>query len=769
MDVAALARHLITEAEYTDHRRLLTLAGDRDRGYAVADTALTAADIPRAETVLIGPDDRLDCERLAPSQTGDLLGRTQQAVVVDAHATARPNTIGRAVGAVDGGGLLVMLTPPLSQWPNQRDQFDQRLAVPPYESSDLTGHFRERLRNTLQRHPGVAIVDVDADCIHADGRTHPAPQRDPIRTAPSVPSERSFPAAAYKRCRTPDQRDALATLEALETESAIVVLESDRGRGKSSVCGLAAGVLAERGESVSIVASSPQNVTELFDRAKEVLTDRDALVAREGSPPRLDTDSGGAIVYRPPGEAGMLDGPTIVDEAASLPVQTLEAALAADCVAFATTIHGYEGAGRGFSVRFMERLDPLDPTVVRLETPIRYAPADPIELWAFDALLLNARPAVDQVVAGGTPQYRRLTPTDLMDDEILLREVFGLLVLAHYRTEPDDLARLLDAPNLAVRALTVDGHVLAVALLAREGGLSATRRAALYEGGRIRGHMIPDVLTSQLRDELAAAPTGARVLRIATHPARRDEGIGSRLLAEIRAEAHEGIPEWADRTDAIDWLGVGFGATPRLVRFWRQNGFSTVHFSTTRNERSGEHSAVMLDPLTAAGNRLRRKVTRRFARRISAVGPASLTAVDTDVLRAALRGIDPTPLAPPTLTDWEWEVVAGVAFGPGLVDVAPRPFAQLAIRYFAETNAPVAQGPPEGWSNITGTDALNEEAERALVGRLLQGRPWSNVRKDGEGGSPSHTKRMLGNAVAPLARRYGGSIVDRLEVRFTDE
>ncbi|MFP4218721.1 MAG: tRNA(Met) cytidine acetyltransferase TmcA, partial [Salinarchaeum sp.] len=609
----------------------------------------------------------------------------------------------------------------------------------------------------------------DADRIRADGRTHPAPKRDPIRTAPPVPSERSFPAAAYKRCRTSDQRDALATLEALENESATVVLESDRGRGKSSVCGLAAGVLAERGESVSIVASSPQNVTELFSRAREILADRDALVAHERSPLRLDTDSGGAVVYRPPKDAGMLDGPTIVDEAASLSLQTLEATLETDRVAFATTIHGYEGAGRGFSVRFMERLDPLNPVIFRLDTPIRYAPADPIELWAFDALLLNARPAVDQVVAGGAPQYRRLTPADLMDDEALLRETFGLLVLAHYRTEPDDLARLLDAPNLAVRALTVDGHVLAVALLAREGGLSATRRAALYEGGRIRGHMIPDVLTSQLRDELAAAPTGARVLRIATHPARRDEGIGSQLLAEIRAEARDVIPEWADRTGAIDWLGVGFGATPRLVRFWRQNGFSTVHFSTTRNERSGEHSAVMLDPLTAAGGRLTRKVTRRFARRITGVAPASLAAIDTDVLRATLRAVDPAPLAPPTLTDWEWEVVAGVAFGPGLVDVAPTPFAQLAVRYFAETHVPVARDPPEGWSDITGTDALNEEAERVLVGRLLQGRPWPDVRKDGEGDSPSRTKRMLGNAIAPLARRYGSSIVDCLAMRFTDE
>jgi len=93
-------------------------------------------------------------------------------------------------------------------------------------------------------------------------------------------------------------------------------------------------------------------------------------------------------------------------------------------------------------------------------------------VWAFRALLLDARPPVEPLVDDATPEsvdYRRLEAAEALADERLLREAFGLLVLAHYRTEPNDLARLLDAPNLEARALTHDGHVVSVALLAREG------------------------------------------------------------------------------------------------------------------------------------------------------------------------------------------------------------------------------------------------------------------------------------------------------------
>jgi tRNA(Met) cytidine acetyltransferase len=71
----------------------------------------------------------------------------------------------------------------------------------------------------------------------------------------------------------------------------------------------------------------------------------------------------------------------IVDEAAGLPVNILWKIWEAfDRSIFATTIHGYEGAGRGFTVRFLKRIrgDEKSSTyIVEMSEPIRYAAGGP--------------------------------------------------------------------------------------------------------------------------------------------------------------------------------------------------------------------------------------------------------------------------------------------------------------------------------------------------------------------------------------------------------
>ena len=717
----SLVRDLRAEARRADERRLLCLAGDDDTEPMLREVLDAAA---LDDAVLLGHRDLADLSRHEPRQAGALLGTTRDCVVADLREECRPNALGRAVGAVGGGGLLVVLAPPLDAWPDRRDRFDETLAVPPDALDDVTGHFRRRLVALLRTHRGVAVVDLDTGTVERDGLTDPAPVRP--RSAPAPPETPAFPRAAYESCLTADQVRTVRAFEALRERESTVVCTADRGRGKSSAAGIAAGALAAAGRDVLVTASDRRGAGELFARARDVL---DALGALDDGEETVRATDGGRVRFVAPADAVALPGDpdaVFVDEAAGLPVELLAGFLGRVPVGYATTLHGYEGAGRGFAVRFRERLQEsdVDVTEVTMAEPIRYAATDPIEPWAFRALLLDANPPVEPLVADATPEsvaYVAPSTGDLLADEHLLREAFGLLVLAHYRTEPDDLARLLDAPNLSTHLLTHEGHAVAVALVAREGGLDAERCTEVYREGRVRGNMLPDLLTGQLRDPEAAGPVGRRVVRIAVHPRVQSRGLGSHLLDDLHGEF-----------DDADWFGTSFGATPDLLAFWRVNGYRPVHLSATRNATSGEHSAALLrgedSPLVA-------RHRRWFRERVGDVLADTLRAVDVDVVRRTLAGTDH---APPALSDREWRLVAAAAYGPGQFDMHPGPFRRLAL------------------AELTDPDSdLSADRERLLVRRVLQLHGWERVADELGYYSASGARRELGRTLRVLVERHG--------------
>jgi tRNA(Met) cytidine acetyltransferase len=753
-----LAVALHEQARAEDERRMLVCHGPRDAVESHLEAALDALSVADDAITCCSTRERPRGERIEPRRADRLLGRTREVVVIDGHDGCYPNAIGQAVGCVDGGGLLILLAPALESWPERTDPADDAFAVPPYTDADATGHFRRRLVGTLRDHRAVAIVDAATDAIEKDGLIDRAPRlsRSDDTAARAIEPVEGIPDAAIEQCRTADQAEAVGALLDLREDGQVVVVEADRGRGKSSAAGIAAACLATAGRQVTVTAPGAGRTDELFARARETLQALGTEIDDSEAHRSISTANGGSVRYVEPDDLDDAERDVVlVDEAAGLPVRRLEEALAATAVGYVTTVHGYEGAGRGFDVRFRETLADSDRPIseVHLHEPIRYAAGDPIEVWSFHALLLDARPPVDQLVDGSVREVATpetvdavaLSGDDLAADEHRLGEVFGLLVQSHYRTEPADLHRILDAPNVSVRALVHDGHVVSVALLAEEGGLDAEGRADLYEGGTIHGHLIPDMLTGQLRDEAAGEPTGHRVLRIATHAACRSCGLGSHLLEAVR-----------ERTDR-DWLGVAFGATPRLLSFWDANGFETVALSTTRNESSGEHSAVLLDPLTPAGETLAERHAAWFRERIAGQLSDPIDDADPDVVRVALHAAAAEPSghgdAPrtPQLSEREWRLVAGVAYGSGLFDTAPDAFRRLALAGLFDD-----------------LSALDAAAQRLLVAKALQARSWETVAEDLNYVSTAAARRAFADATRPLVDAYGGPVAAAERERFAD-
>ncbi len=51
------------------------------------------------------------------------------------------------------------------------------------------------------------------------------------------------------------------------------------------------------------------------------------------------------------------------------------------------------------------------------------------------------------------------------------------------------------------------------------------------------------------------------------------------------------------RAESLNYLGVSFGLTSDLLRFWKKIGYLPVYLRQTANELTGEHSCIMLKEL----------------------------------------------------------------------------------------------------------------------------------------------------------------------------
>lgn len=52
------------------------------------------------------------------------------------------------------------------------------------------------------------------------------------------------------------------------------------------------------------------------------------------------------------------------------------------------------------------------------------------------------------------------------------------------------------------------------------------------------------------------------------------------------------------KAERLHWIGTSFGFTPQLFTFWAKNKFIPVYMRQTINDITGEHSTILLRPLT---------------------------------------------------------------------------------------------------------------------------------------------------------------------------
>ena len=625
----ALQNHLAVTGGM-DHRATLVISGDRNWAKEAAESVVAYFGWADCWWLENGEPDSNNKTVIAMNKSHSLLGQECQALVFDAHTGFDADAFGVSAGLIRKGGALILLVPPLQTWIQGDDPQAARLAVYPEKKKTVGKFYLRRLAHMLGNDESVAFYHQANEQLII-----PEPPAIPLSSEEEdiEPEDDDDPA-----CLTKDQKEAVqaVTKVARGHRRRPLVLTADRGRGKSAALGIAAGRLLN-GNIKSIIVTAPNK-----EAANVIFAQAEANTKKLDS--RLKFMAPDELVDKQP-DADLL----LVDEAAAIPVPLLTKLLKRySRIAFSTTVHGYEGAGRGFAVRFKKVLDEVTPQwrAMNMLEPVRWAPGDPLEKLTFRLLMLDAGPADEQCftsISIDDCEIQKLNSKQLLQDEALLREVFGLLVLAHYRTSPQDLRILLDGPNISAFAMRYQGHIAATALVAEEGGIEPELADAVWRGERrVRGHLLPQTLANHAGFPAAASLKGERIVRIAVHPSLQGQGLGTRFVKLLATRA---------ASSGMDWFGTSFGASPDVLGFWQGCTLLPVRVGITREASSGSHSVVMMRALTSGAKQVFEPMRRRFSEVLLDDLNGSLSRMEVDVVWRLFHGLE-TLIDEPSEVDW---------------------------------------------------------------------------------------------------------------------
>ena len=534
------------------HRQLVLITGQPTWCYELL-SALTRSD-----------DVKLLSSSLAnaswPEHTHQLLGQEFPHAVYDGFSGIYPDKLAALAGTVKAGGLLFLLLPDLQRLASWQDPALQ--SVQSYGCSNQQSYFNLRFSRLLQTLPAIHFDE------HTDFK------QPPLKS--NVTNKIEY--QAQQHCV--EQIIKVATGRANRP----LIINADRGRGKSAALGLAAAALHDK--KIIVCATQFRATHSCFKHLAKTL--QVEYKAQQKHLANLHYMAPDALLNQLP-PCDLL----LVDEAAAIPIPLLLTMLKHyPRIVFASTLVGYEGNGRGYTIRFTQyiKVNYKAAKIVNLEEPLRFAKGDPLEqhvrtLFALDAQYNEYPPALNNI------EHIEVTQQQLVDNEPLLQQIVALLALAHYQSSVNDLRQLLDAPAQRLFISRCDMHVVGVCLIAVEGGMDAELAKQVISGERRpQGHLMAQSLAQLSAQPSYLTKQSARVIRIAVAPNLHQQGVGKALLAHCQHQL----------TPTCSYIGASFGATAGLLRFWQSQDFSAVKLGYQRDKSTGEHSALVIKALNTS-------------------------------------------------------------------------------------------------------------------------------------------------------------------------
>jgi len=549
-------------------------------------------------------------------QISRYLGTEHPALLFEATGFFDPGLLAAVASTIKAGGILVLLISDGEHWPakftdssdfthSATSRFIRRFIDMIDGELSLDAPSLSYLKIQTQITEPFKLTDQVARLVNKPNPSQLFLEPDnPLHTASKLEgSSLSSPSTSAPKAKLPSQSAEdhqktwlLEQNELLETiwknldsgTSKVLIIEAARGRGKSALLGRLAARWQSAGRHWSLTSSRRASVDTLEAHWKEALVREH----KQSDLPWYPADQTQALPQTC----------LFVDEAADIPLpRLLNWVEQHSRLVLATTTSGYEGSGRGFGTRFLQRLDEskVDRERYHLQLPIRFGENDPVENFLNRVLLLEACSSDESssylASQSDSLQTQRISQDDLLQEETQLIAIYGLLREAHYQSTPMDLVHLLDASNIQLYTLTLNSTVLAVVMAAREGEIDHRLHESIMGGQRrLKDQLLPQLLARMANQGHSMAARYLRIVRIAVAPGARRHGLGSQLLRFVEADAGS----------EFDALGASYSRDSLTAAFWKKNGYRSFHEGYRIHPKSGYRTAAVLRTTKEASSAL---------------------------------------------------------------------------------------------------------------------------------------------------------------------
>lgn len=724
-------RTLQAHAQQQFHRHMVVLSGSDIWCYRLIEE-LVSHDYCRTSLLISDKAQFSQITTQAPNTLSLLLGSEYETIIWDGFSGINPDAFGIASGLLKGGGLFFLLLPDFESLQSLPDSDYIRMCSDNDSVKLCHRFFLKRLVRYLKHSNDISIIEegnalkkIDLEEIKASYRTIQLPTADQLNTIEAI-----------KKVSLGHRHRPL-------------VIKANRGRGKSSVLGIVAAQLYfETQQKIIITAPSRLTCEAAFRHYKheieQLFSSRDDVEDALGAFQFVPID----LIVSELSPCHLL----LIDEAAAIPTSILTILLKHYArVVYATTIHGYEGNGQGFAIRFQKALSEIRPQwrSITLSTPIRWQENDPLESWFFKFLLLDATLNENDDI---TTQQVSLALEDIPDrqiqtilleqellhtNEALFEQIIALLVTAHYQTSPSDIRLILDhhKVRILITHLISDTNidddnvsfantVLGVCLVIEEGGIQSDRLAEDIISGkrRPRGQLFPQALCASSAKAAFLKQTSYRIMRIAVHPQFQQKGIGSGLLNSVYELATE---------NNVDSISTSYGLSLELLSFWRKNEFKVVKLGSKIDGSSGLQSAMMMRAISNSASQFLKRYSEEFlASFIFKLNRAHQT-LAVEFVSSIMQSFAHIEINSPTIN-----TIKINAFANGL-----RPYEESDLDIF---NYVISKIMTKDW------DALNAQSQTILIIKVLQNRHYEFCLKHLDLKGKKEFDKLLRKAVKAL-------------------